>query len=74
MQTIDCQKKVCAFCDTPVSDERSICYNCAMHYKITIVDLKEDDGCGCDNRWKAYDEGQIYHKSGTDLLCGDMRS
>jgi len=48
LQTIDGQNRICAFCDALVSDEKSICYNCAKHYKITILDLKEDDGCGCD--------------------------
>jgi hypothetical protein len=48
LQTIDCQNRICAFCDAPVSNEKSICYNCAKRYKITILDLKEDDGCGCD--------------------------
>ena len=48
LQTIDCQNRICAFCDAPVSNEKSICYTSAKRYKITILELQEDDGGGCD--------------------------
>lgn len=48
LQTGECKKRVCAFCETRISDGISICYKCLENYKVTLCDLSEDDGCGCD--------------------------
>jgi hypothetical protein len=48
LQTGECKKRVCAFCETRISDGISICYKCLENYEVTLRDLSEDDGCGCD--------------------------
>jgi hypothetical protein len=39
--------RVCAFCNTAIDDDRSICDKCMIIYNIKISDAL-NDGCGCD--------------------------
>jgi hypothetical protein len=49
LQTVDYKKRICAFCETLIPEDKSICYKCLKNYNITISDLQDDDGCGCDS-------------------------
>jgi hypothetical protein len=48
LQTVDYKKRICAFYETVISEDKSVYYKCLKNYNITICDLQDDDGCGCD--------------------------
>ncbi|HZC50032.1 MAG TPA: hypothetical protein VE244_13350 [Nitrososphaeraceae archaeon] len=39
--------RVCAFCNTAIDDDGSICDKCMIIYNIKTSDTL-NDGCGCD--------------------------
>jgi hypothetical protein len=40
LQTVDYKKRICAFCETLIYENKSICYKCLKNYDIQYLILK----------------------------------